>query len=119
MDDIAFSAGPRSRPHNPASENAAISAVQTPAARKTAEHALTGDGPPAEAIRAVAEPVHFEAQSSRYQARLSYDRDKASVFVEILDTAGEVIQRFPAEDGVDRLNQLTGRSAGAIADLLA
>ena len=60
-----------------------------------------------------------ESQSS-YQARLNYDREKATVFVEILDpTTGDVLQRMPAESAADRIHELTGGYGGSMFDKLA
>ena len=60
-----------------------------------------------------------ESQSS-FQARLNYDREKATVFVEILDPAtGDVLQRIPAESAADRIHELTGGYGGSVLDKLA
>jgi hypothetical protein len=68
------------------------------------------DAPPATKVASRASP---------YQARLGYDEDRASVYVEIVSSAtGDVIQRFPAETASDELRQLTGQFAGNIADKL-
>ena len=63
--------------------------------------------------------VKTASRASPYQAGLGYDEDKASVFVEIVNSAtGDVIQRFPAETASDELRQLTGHLAGNITDKL-
>ncbi len=71
-------------------------------------------------VRAASGIVHVEAQGSAFQARLNYDRDKATVFVEILDPSnGDVIQRIPAETAADWLRELTGGHGGTVVDKIA
>lgn len=68
---------------------------------------------PVEAKRAVAE-------ESPFQTRLQYDKDKAELFVEVLDRAtGDVIQRIPAETAAERVHAITGSQGGAVVDKLA
>ena len=53
-------------------------------------------------------------------ARLSYDREKKRVYVEILDPrTGEVILRLPPESAVSRMIELSGGRLGALVDSTA
>ena len=70
--------------------------------------------------RPVAEVPHIESKDSPFQARLNYDQEKATLFVEILDLAtGDVIQRIPAETAAERIHELTGGYGGSVIDKLA
>lgn len=76
--------------------------------------------PNANDARPANEVPRIEAQESSFQARLNYDRDKATVFVEILDpTTGDVIQRIPAESAAERIHELTGGYGGSVVDKIA
>lgn len=77
-------------------------------------------GPPSSNERASAKLTRVEAPASPFQARLNYDRDKATLFVEIVDQAtGDVIQRIPAESAAERLQELTGGQGGSVFDKIA
>jgi uncharacterized FlaG/YvyC family protein len=76
--------------------------------------------PASEETRAPGDVPNIEAQESPFQARLNYDREKATLFVEILDRAtGDVIQRIPAETAAERIHELTGSYGGAVIDKIA
>ena len=76
--------------------------------------------PASEETRAPADIPQIEAQESAFQTRLNYDREKATLFVEILDRAtGDVIQRIPAESAAERIHELTGGYGGAVIDKIA
>ncbi len=73
---------------------------------------------PAPTSRADATPA-AEAAPTDY-ARLSYDREKNRVYVEILDPrTGEVILRLPPKSAVSRMIELSGGRLGALVDSTA
>ena len=75
---------------------------------------------PPDKTRADPEVAKVEAKASPFQARLNYDRDKAQLFVEILDQAtGDVVQRIPAETAADTIHELTGGYGGTVVDKIA
>lgn len=94
--------------------------VQATALPVLPTEAIAQRQPASKETRAPVDVPHIEAQESPFQTRLNYDREKATMFVEILDRAtGDVIQRIPAETAADRIHELTGGYGGAVFDKIA
>ncbi len=99
------------RPGKPVSGPAREAA---PPSRADAAPAAKAAAPAAEAAPAAAEAAPAD------NARLSYDREKKRVYVEILDPrTGEVIQRLPPESAVSRMIEISGGRLGALVDSTA
>ena len=78
------------------------------------------DLPATDQVRPTNTGARTETQASSFEARLNYDKDKALLFVEILDPAtGDVVQRIPAETAADRIRELTGSYGGTVVDKIA
>jgi uncharacterized FlaG/YvyC family protein len=118
MEGLTFSAShQRGSPELPSVASAAH--ANRPTTPSAGEAAVQGQPAP-DQNRAVAQVAHVEAQGSPFQARLNYDRDRASVVVEILDPeTGDVIQRIPAETAAERIHELTGGYGGTVVDKIA
>lgn len=118
MEGLTFSAsrqGNSSELRNPAP----ITPASRPTSSSTGEAAVQDRPTPGDA-RAAAEVARVDAQGSAFQARLNYDQDKATVFVEILDPeTGDVRLRIPAESAADRIRELTGHYGGSVIDKIA
>ncbi|MEK9661482.1 MAG: flagellar protein FlaG, partial [Alphaproteobacteria bacterium] len=116
MESLTFSAHPQGN----ASELRNAKPV-TPGNRLTESSVGEAAAPiqpnPEEQRREPVEVKRVEAEESPFQTRLHYDKDKAALFVEILDRAtGDVIQRIPAETAAERVHELTGSQGGAVVD---
>jgi hypothetical protein len=90
--------------------------AQPPTDDSTEDGKSTSDEKPASAAAA----PHVTQSQSSFQARLNYDRENATVFIEILDpTSGDALQRIPAESAADRIHELTGGYGGSVLDKFA
>ena len=90
------------------------------ATARTESRALAGADHSADApsTRAAAPPAaRLPAKATVDTARLSYDRERHRVYVEILDPqTGEVLLRLPPESAVERLQQINNGQPGALVD---
>ena len=118
MEGLTFSTGPQGNPTE--LRNAKQAASTNRPTETPADDAAASTSQATEERREQAEVKRAEVRESPFQTRLHYDKDKAALFVEVLDRAtGDVIQRIPAETAAERIHELTGSQGGAVVDKIA